>query len=143
MSQDTFENEIDDENEIDENSDSESDAIWAERKLYEPRIDEGWHKATVKEVEQKLNQLTPWGYKDNAILTFQVGEIPLKKWCTLSLSKRSTLYSIVSTIIGYDPGNRYNLRELIGKACEVFVSHKQNDSGDVYETIKEVRAVRA
>jgi len=94
-------------------------------------------------VEQKLNQLTPWGYKDNVILTFQVGEIPLKKWCTQSLSKRSTLYSIVSTILGHDPGNRYNLKELIGKACEVFVSHKQSDTGDVYERIKEIRAVRA
>jgi len=131
------------ENNTEEYLNSESDAIWAERKLYEPRVDEGWHKATVKDVEQKVNQLTPWGYKDNAILTFQVGDISLKKWCTLSLSKRSTLYSIVSTILEHDPGNRYNLKELIGKACEVFVSHKQTDTGDVYERIKEVRTVRA
>ena len=128
---------------MDDHLDSESDAIWAERKLYVPRINEGWHKAIVKDVEQKVNQLTPWGYKDNAILTFQVGDISLKRWCTLSLSKRSTLYSIVSTILGQDPGNRYNLKGLIGKACEVFVSHQRSDTGDVYERIKEVRAVRA
>jgi hypothetical protein len=93
-------------------------------------------------VEQKVNQLTPWGYKDNAVLTFQIGDVSLKKLCSLSLSKRSTLYGIVSAILGRDPGNRYNLKELIRKDCEVFVSHKQTDTGDVYERIKEVRAFR-
>ncbi len=47
------------------------------------------------------------------------------------------------SVIGHDPGNRYNLKELIGKDCEVFISYKQADTGDVYERIKDVRALSA
>lgn len=125
-------------------------AIWAEITPYKPRIDEGKYQATVKDVGVEWNQLGKYGYKDLVIFQFQIDDVVLKHtiYCTpkepgvLNLNTKR-LKEAVSSILGKEPGSKFNLRDLVGKSCELWVLHVSGNNGNVFERIDKIRPAKS
>jgi len=116
-------------------------ALIVRRKLHEARLSEDWHEAEIADVTAEYNKVTPFGVKDQATIIFRVGEVELRMRCTLSLGKKAKLYGLITEITGQEPGKEFDLEELIGMSCKVLVSHREMESGDVWENIDRVKSV--
>lgn len=115
------------------------------RKIHEARLAEGWHEAVVKDVSAEFEVATSFGVRDQATLIFTVNEeeeIDLRLRCTLSLGKKSKLYGIITELTGREPGAEFDLETLIGLPCKVLVSHKEMESGDVWENVDKVKGLK-
>jgi hypothetical protein len=124
-------------------------AIWAESTPYKPRIDEGKYQATVKDISVEWNQLGKFGYKDLVKLQFQIDDVVLNHliYCTpkdpgmLNLNTRK-LKEAVTSILGQEPGSKFNLKDLVGKPCEVWIIHVDGNNGNVYERVEKIRPAK-
>ena len=124
-------------------------AIWAVSTPYKPRIDEGKYEATVKDVNVEWNQLGKFDYKDLVKFEFQVQDVVVKHtiYCTpkdsgvLNLNTKK-LKEAVTNILGHEPEARFNLKDLVGKTCEVWILHVPGNNGNVYERVDKIRPAK-
>mgnify|MGYP005836665781 CR=1 FL=1 len=114
-------------------------AIIVKKEIRKARLDEGMHNATVKEITVDYQVQTQFGIKDVANIFFEVGGVVIKKRASLSIAKNSTLLSLIKDITGIEPKGEFDLETLIGKKCQVLITHNQTDNGDVWENIEKVR----
>jgi hypothetical protein len=56
-----------------------------------------------------------------------------------SLDPKSRLYPIVKGILGAEPGDNFNLKELEGKKAKISIEHRTDSEGNVWDNIVAVR----
>ncbi len=132
-----------------ERKDEPEDALWAEISPFTPRIDEGKYQATVKDVSVEWNTLTKYGYSDLVKFQFQVDDTPLNHlvYCkakdpgVLNLRCKK-LREAVTNILGREPDGKLNLKDLVGKPCEVWIMHVAGNDGNVFERVDKIRPAK-
>lgn len=136
--------------EIDQEYGEQNDeAIWAERTPFTPRIEEGKYPAMVNDVTVEWNKLGSFGYKDVVALQFDVNGVLLnhKIYCTpkdsgvLNLNTKK-LREAMTSILGHEPNGKFNLKDLIGKPCEVWIIHVNGNNGDIFERVEKIRPAK-
>lgn len=115
------------------------------REVHVPKLDEGWHKAMVKEVVLEYGVETHFGIKDQATIYFLVTaeKVELRVRKTLSLNPKSGLCRLIEQITGKAPGLEYDLERLEGLPCELLITHKVMETGDIWENIEKARKVNS
>jgi hypothetical protein len=108
------------------------------RTTRKPHLDEGLYDATVSAVEAMDGVQTPYGVKDKIVVTFDVKGCEIKRRYNKSLFPSSNLYEFISELAG-EPGDAFDVAELVGERCRVMISHATTDAGDVWENVESVK----
>ena len=146
VEEDEADEDDDDEPEDDDETDAMEDLLMVINEKRKAQLDEGDYIAVLTDVvaEQKLagKYGKPWvsiGLKfkiknrdtqENVEVTFNANR---------SLDPKSRLYPIVKGILGSEPGDSFNLKELKGKKARVSIEHSTDDEGNVWDNIVAAR----
>lgn len=129
----------------DEETDEKNSILIVEKKLAYSNIREGYYNALLTEVvgERKLTgKYGPWiniGFKFK-MKNPDTGEyIEITFNANKSLDPKSRLYPIVKGILGAEPGDNFNLRELEGKKARVSIEQSTDAEGNVWDNIVAAR----
>ncbi|AKA70866.1 hypothetical protein [Clostridium scatologenes] len=139
--------EDDEEEEIeDEETDEMDDLYTVKKEKRKSKLEEGEYIGLLTEVsaERKLTGKygKPWV---NIGLKFKIknpdtGEhVEVTFNANKSLDSKSRLYPIVKGILGAEPGDNFNLKELEGKKAKVSIEHSTDSEGNVWDNIVAVR----
>jgi hypothetical protein len=55
-----------------------------------------------------------------------------------SWTQKSRIYELAHLLLGEEPPRKMNLGDLIGKRCQVIITHNEKDSGDIWERVESV-----
>jgi hypothetical protein len=103
----------------------------------QPKLEEGVHNATIEAVEGEDGVQTPFGIRDQIVITFEVEGLNVKRRYNKSLHPNSALYGFVSELVG-DVPREYDVANLEGKPCRVVIVHRTTEAGDVWENVERV-----
>ncbi len=114
------------------------------KKNYE-LVDEGQVQAVLADVDRVPDVETQWGTKDIIRfywLTSQLGTkeendgqmLPIFQRFNASLHEKATLRKAISKILGYDPGEEYDIGALIGMNAILIIEHNEKE-GKTYSNV--------
>lgn len=139
-----------DEDEIEEEETEDEDLYTAKKEKIVPKLKEGDYLAMLTDViaERRLSGKfgKPWV---NIGLKFKIknpdtGEyVEISFNANKSLSTKSRLYPIVKGLLGEEPGDDLNLKELKGKKAWVSIKHTTDTEGNIWANIVTVRKYTA
>ena len=120
---------------------------YIERKLREVKIAEGLYKARIGRIAEEKAVETPFGIKDKLIVPFEVENgsqpIEINKRYNYSIHENSSFAGLIRSVTGSLPGEKFDLDTLEGQRCQVVITHRTTDAGDVWENIQTVMAAAA
>ncbi|KZZ85048.1 hypothetical protein [Bacillus sp. SJS] len=146
---DSFE---DDENPFDdeEDADDEEDLFAMAKSKRTPHLPESEYPGVVGKVKvekmPKGNFDKPWV---RTTIPFQIKHpktdeiITVPFFANKSTSKNSRLYPVIKGILGQVPQQEYSLKDLIGKKVYVVIEHREDETGDIWENVVQVRPLRS
>lgn len=102
-----------------------------------PKASEGEYRAIVKDAIYEMNQQGNYGVNDYVQLMFgilitngeRIEEVEIRKKYWKSASEKGAYRSELSSLLGRDTINGFNLGELLGKECIVSIKHIDGESG--------------
>jgi hypothetical protein len=109
---------------------------------------EGMHSAVGVDAIDLGKQETPWGPKHKVVLVWEIDAVmedgkrfTVRRRYTASLNEKSNLYKDLVAWRGRDFTPKelkgFDIEQVIGAACQVFVEHTQKD-GQVYANVRVV-----
>jgi hypothetical protein len=107
------------------------------RRLRQPKLEEGVHDAVIETVAAEDGVQTPFGVRDQIVVTFDVEGVNVKRRYNKSLFPSSAFYGVVSELVG-DVPREYDAANLEGKQCRVLIAHRKTDVGDIWENVQRV-----
>lgn len=146
--EDSLEGSEDEDNEEieDEETDDEDDLFTVKKEKRKPKLEEEDYFGLLTEVlaERKLagKYGKPWV---NIGLKFKIKNPDTGEYVEVtfnankSLDPKSRLYPIVKGILGAEPGDNFNLKELEGKKAKISIEHRTDSEGNVWDNIVAVR----
>jgi hypothetical protein len=144
--EDGLEDSEDDEEIEDEETADEDDLFTVKKEKRKPKLEEGDYIGLLTEVlaERKLAGKfgKPWV---NIGLKFKIKNPDTGEYVEVtfnankSLDPKSRLYPIVKGILGTEPGDNFNLKELKGMKVKVSIEHSTDNEGNVWDNIVAVR----
>ncbi|RQN12302.1 hypothetical protein EHW71_03535 [Clostridium butyricum] len=130
----------------DEETDDEDDLFTVKKEKRKPKLEEEDYIGLLTEVlaERKLagKYGKPWV---NIGLKFKIKNPDTGEYVEVtfnankSLDPKSRLYPIVKGILGAEPGDNFNLKELEGKKAKISIEHRTDSEGNVWDNIVAVR----
>ena len=141
LADNTDEEVADDEDEIDDD-----DLFTVKKEKRKPIFQEGDYNARLTEVlaDRRLTGKygKPWvniGFKFK-VKNPETGEyIEITFNANKSLDEKSRLYPIVKGILGAEPGDNFNLKQLEGKKAKISIEHSTDSEGNVWDNIVAAR----
>jgi hypothetical protein len=101
--------------------------------------DEGVYLAVLADVEDRGEQMTPWGVKEQIRLKWllqQVGkdgkELSVIATYNKSLDDRSKLVAAITDITGTPPGEQFEMETLIGAINHLTIKHQKKQDGSIF-----------
>ncbi len=144
--EDSFEGSEDDEEIEDEETDDGDDLFTVKKGKRKSKLEERDYIALLTKVlaERKLagKYGKPWV---NIGLRFKIKNPDTGEYVEVtfnankSIDPKSRLYPIVKGILGAEPGDNFNLKELEGKKAKVSIEHSTDSEGNVWDNIVAVR----
>ena len=117
---------------------------YIERTLREAKIAGGLYKARIGKIAEEKAVETPYGIKDKLVVSFEVENgsqpIEIKKRYNYSIHENSSFAGLIKGVTGNLPGEKFDLDTLEGQRCQVVITHRTTDAGDVWENIQTVMA---
>jgi len=112
------------------------------KKQYEI-ADEGTHDATLAEIRELGKVETGFGTKEKLLFIWELedqfdskGEpIRIFQRFNKSIHPKAALYKAVRSITGEDPGDEFDLEQLIGVSVQLVLQHNEGDDGIVYANV--------
>jgi hypothetical protein len=114
-----------------------SASIFVRRPRRTAQLEEGTYDATIEGVEELTGVMTPWGEQDKILVTFDVNGVVLRRRYNKSLYPTSNLFVLINELTG-EPGEEFDVVTLVDMPCRVLISHRETDTGDVWENIEKV-----
>ena len=131
-------------------------------KVREAAIPKGIYQAEITKVDEQMGVPTP-SYEDPAKMVLQdklvvyfglhnadgepvvtdEGPVVVRKRCNRSVHPKSTFSQLVYDITGSYPGQDYDLDELEGQPCQVYIIHRKDSFGNTWENVDKVMAAES
>lgn len=108
------------------------------------RISKGMHNATIAQIVEEKQVEGPYGLKDRLTVTFEVEgslqPVEVRKRYNASIHPKSAFAGLIESVTGILPGEEFDIDSLEGMECQVLITHRQDDQGNVWENIESVLA---